>query len=469
MMAFNRARAGLVVFGVVGAGWLVAAAAGCDAILGGELNPVFCSAHRDDLECQRTYPDAAPDGPRSCTANPDCTAPTAVCDLGATMTCVQCTIADNPCAAATPACVANQCQKCTQHSQCAATSNVCLPEGMCAISDQVAYVQAGGTGASPCAKGAPCGTLDDGVRANKPTVKVAAGTVTDNKTTTIDGKAVTILADPGAKLSRAMQGVILEVRNDNADVRIYDLEITGGTGASNAAISIPNGGTPKLSLTRVTVAGNQGIGISASAGTLTVSQSTISGNTGGGISVSAGTLTVSQSTISGNTGGGISVSAVQFDLANNFIVNNGGPAAAFGGVRFDQTNTGTRRFEFNTVTNNNGVDGAALGVVCTLVSQPVTFSNNIVYANQVGGTRTQVGGAMCSWSYSDVGPNTIAGTGNINADPLFANPTQGDFHLMPTSPARDAANPAATINVDFDGDARPQATRSDMGADEIRQ
>jgi Right handed beta helix region len=416
-------------------------------------------------------PDAAPDGPRSCTANPDCTAPTAVCDLGATMTCVQCTIADNPCAAATPACVANQCQKCTQHSQCAATSNVCLPEGMCAISDQVAYVQAGGTGASPCAKGAPCGTLDDGVRANKPTVKVAAGTVTDNKTTTIDGKAVTILADPGAKLSRAMQGVILEVRNDNADVRIYDLEITGGTGASNAAISIPNGGTPKLSLTRVTVAGNQGIGISASAGTLTVSQSTISGNTGGGISVSAGTLTVSQSTISGNTGGGISVAGAQFDITNSFIVGNGGTGTGFGGVLFNQTDNGIRRFEFNTVSNNASAPATSTGVVCALITQAVTFSNNIIYDNQIGNGRTQVGGMNCFWTYSDIGPDTgtVPGTNNINLGPMFVNAAQNEFHLMPTSPARDAANPAATINVDFDGDARPQATRSDMGADEIRQ
>src|ERR1700733_10286633 len=101
-----------------------------------------------------------------------------------------------------------------------------------------------------CTLELPCGTLDAGVKMNRPYVKIESGTVSDNKGTTIDGKAVTILADPGAKLTRAVPGVILQVQNDGADVKIYDLEFADGTGMNNPAISVPSGGAPKLALTR---------------------------------------------------------------------------------------------------------------------------------------------------------------------------------------------------------------------------
>src|SRR5436190_11110239 len=71
------------------------------------------------------------DAANTCSGNTDCNAPTTVCDLSATMMCVQCTTSDNPCPSAMPLCIANQCQKCTAHTQCTA-SNVCLPDGSCA-------------------------------------------------------------------------------------------------------------------------------------------------------------------------------------------------------------------------------------------------------------------------------------------------------------------------------------------------
>lgn len=223
-------------------------------------NPERCTGNPHD-DCRL---DA---GPKLCTGDPDCMAPTGVCDLDATKTCVQCTTNKfSACVGATPVCVNTQCQKCSAHAQCT-LSNVCLPDGSCADAAQVAYVASGGSG-SACTKTNPCGTLDDGVKTNKALVKIAAGTVADSKTTNIDGKSVTILADTGAKLGRSNGGVILQIQNDGADVRVFDLEITGATGPTNPAISIPSGGAPKLTLTRVTIDGNQGSGISATAGTL---------------------------------------------------------------------------------------------------------------------------------------------------------------------------------------------------------
>jgi hypothetical protein len=370
----------------------------------------------------------------------DCAAPLAVCDVTGTMSCVQCTPAESAaCAGTTPACVSNSCQRCTAHAQCAA-SNVCLPDGSCADAAQVAYVQEGGAGTT-CTKAAPCGTLADGVNASKPIVKIAPGIVSDTRVATIVGRAVTIVADPGAKVTRSNQGVILQVQNDGADVAIYDLEITAGNGAGNPAISVPSGGAPKLSLTRVTV----------------------DVNAGQGISVNAGTFAMSGSTVSFNTGGGITLSGAKFDITNNFIVNNGSAGSPFGGVSIASiVGAAPYRFDFNTLTGNTANGTLTAGLVCSAIAAPLTFANNIVFRNGMG---MQVEGTNCAWNYSDIG-QAVPGTGNINTDPMFVSVLQDNFHLQATSPARDVADPAATINVDFDGDPRPQGARSDMGADE---
>jgi hypothetical protein len=164
-----------------------------------------------------------------CTSDQECSPN--VCDLTGTKACVQCTIA-NPtaCTATTPICGTNNaCRSCAAHAECG--SSACLADGSCATEANVAYVAAGGSGT--CGKADPCGTLDIALQTGRPYVKFAAGLVKDNKTTTIDGKTVTILADAGAKLDRDGDGPILVVQNSspaNTSVQIFDLEITGATG-----------------------------------------------------------------------------------------------------------------------------------------------------------------------------------------------------------------------------------------------
>lgn len=401
--------------------------------------------------CALEYPKLASilsDGSTSCTTDEQCGAPQ-VCDLGGTMMCVQCTVNEHSaCTGSTPLCVDHTCQKCTAHTQCPG-SNVCMPTGSCADEMQVAYVQPGGSG-SACTKTAPCGTLSAGVQTNKPIVKLAAGAIEDDKTAIIDGKAVMILADPGTKLARTNLGLVLDVRNTGADVQIFDLEITGGSGATNAVVSMPSGGAPRLTLTRVTVDFSQGIGVSAT----------------------AGMLTISRSTIRENSGGGILIVEAQFDITNSYIVENGSAVSGIGGLDIAQIlGTGTHRLDFNTIAAN-GVNlnlPVNTGVNCSSVTVPLVFDSNIIFGNSVAGGGKQIGdSSMCATSYSDVGPDLISGVGNINANPMFVNPAQGDFHLMRTSPAKDAANPAATLVDDADGDARPQGQLRDIGADEIK-
>lgn len=410
---------------------------------------LMAACHEDPLWCPdqpgNTCKDAGSDSQSRCTSNDQCEAPLAVCDLAGSMMCVQCIAPDqtSACSGGTPACGSdNACRACRAHSECA--SSACLSDGSCGAESNVAYVDPAGTDNSTCTKATPCTNVAKALATNRPYVKFRG---TTNEQVTINNQNVTLLAEPGAKLSSTTPGVILRVDGSSV-VTIIDLAISDALGTGGIGITLPAGNTAMLTLRRVRV----------------------TGNAGGGISASGGTLTVSRSTISGNAGGGIAINGAQFDITNNFIVGNGNPTVtqSYGGVQLSSVNTGTRRFEFNTVTGNTAAMNATTGVVCALVNQAITFSSNIVYDNQTSGTGTQVSntGSNCNWTYSDIGPQTVAGTGNKNVNPAFVNATQGDFHITAASPCKDAADPSATLDIDIDGDVRPKGAARDIGADE---
>jgi hypothetical protein len=70
----------------------------------------------------------------------------------------------------------------------------------------------------------------------------------------------------------------------------------------------------------------------------------------------------------------------------------------------------------------------------------------------------------CLVSTTIAGP--IAVTGTMNANPMFVDESQRDFHLAPGSPAIDAVDTGPV--VDLDGIARPQGPRFDIGAYEAK-
>jgi uncharacterized membrane protein len=123
-------------------------------------------------------------------------------------------------------------------------------------------------------------------------------------------------------------------------------------------------------------------------------------------------------------------------------------------------------------------------VVHNGVQSIVTLDNNILVDNHA--TSTGGGGGIyasnghftlsyndfygnTSGSTSDNYGNVVTGTTDISAPPGFADPGAGDFHLTVTSVPVNAADPASTLAIDFDGQSRPQGTRSDIGADESLQ
>ena len=378
-----------------------------------EKNSEYCNGHPEDVaNCPLL------DGGR-CTTDNQCG--NGVCDT-ASSTCVQCTPEKAAaCTGATPVCVDNACNRCTAHAQCAG-SNVCLPDGSCAVETDVAYVDAAGTDNTMCAKAMPCTRLTSALTTTRRYIKLR-GTIDDQ--VSINNQDVTLLAEPGAKLTSTTNGLLLEVRG-SSHVSIYDLEISGASGSVGYGISMPTGNTAVLVLRRVKVLGN--------------------------------------------AAGGISISAGDFDIANTIVATNGNGSSLMGGIKIDGiAGGGTHRLEFSTITANVGPGTVNTGISCGTVLTPLTFANNIIYGNIVSSGGKQIGGsANCIVAHSDVGPDAATGTGVINVDPLFVGAATGNFHLMPTSPAKDVADPASTLDTDIDGDARPQGPARDMGADEVK-
>lgn len=405
------------------------------------------------MGCSASKPVCAADVCDACTGEPDCAAyadeALGHCALTGDKAgqCVGCRDAADCTTAAAPVCDANACRGCTADSECA--SEVCdTGTGECVDAATISYVAKDATGLS-CTQSAPCGTFALGlaqVMGLRKTMKVAPGSYSE--AVAIAGKTVTIIATD-ADLTRPTAGPVIDVSGEPTSVTLVGIRIHNGLGASNGdavKCTLTGSSAPSLALRRVMLDTNGSKGVSSTNCNLTVERSTIKRNVGGGIAIAGGTYTIE----------------------NNFLFQNGTTGSTMGGVLVSQIGTsGTHVFRFNTLSINSAGSGINSGVDCTSIGTPLAFSNSIVTGNPVLGGGKQVGGNNCAWTYSAIG-DSVTGTGNITDDPLFVDPGQDDYHLQAASPAKEKADPAATLAVDFDGDPRPQGAIRDIGADEIK-
>ncbi len=123
----------------------------------------------------------------------------------------------------------------------------------------------------------------------------------------------------------------------------------------------------------------------------------------------------------------------------------------------------------NCTFSENNAFGEAIATydeaTCTIINSVVRGTSPII-AGQRGVLR---GVNLVTYSNVEGGH---AGTGNINADPLFADAGNDDFRLLPASPSVDTGSNAAVplfLTVDLDGEARIAEDVVDMGAYEYHQ
>jgi predicted outer membrane repeat protein len=173
---------------------------------------------------------------------------------------------------------------------------------------------------------------------------------------------------------------------------------------------------------------------------------------GGGIYCNGASPTLKNLIITGNTatfaGGGISCYNCSPIFKNVEIVGNTANNRA-GGVNCENNSTPTLE-NVTIVSNTAAYYGGA--IFCDTNSDPIVI-NSILWDNSP--EEIYLNFSSITVSYSDI-EGGYTGTGNIDSDPLFVDPSNGDYHLTENSPCIDAGDPASPLD--------PDGTVADMGA-----
>jgi uncharacterized repeat protein (TIGR01451 family) len=172
--------------------------------------------------------------------------------------------------------------------------------------------------------------------------------------------------------------------------------------------------------------------------------------------------------VNGNAlmGGGVYVGPdVSVELYNDVLSDNGATSSG-GGIYNDG---GSIDVQHNVIYGNSAQWGGGI-----YSSGPVILGSSAVVNNtgSSGGGGVYGGGSFTLntndfyGNSEDYGTGITPGADDISVAPGFVDPASLDFHLMLSSALVGRADPASPLAADFEGDARPQGTRADIGVDE---
>ncbi|MFQ6009380.1 MAG: FlgD immunoglobulin-like domain containing protein [Candidatus Zixiibacteriota bacterium] len=143
-----------------------------------------------------------------------------------------------------------------------------------------------------------------------------------------------------------------------------------------------------------------------------------------------------------------------FKIINSLIYNN--HANDMGGGIFVHSDSEAQII--NTTVHNNHADDGGDGIHSEEENDNLVIFNCILWGN---GEEL----VNCSATYSDI-QGGWPGEGNIDADPLFVDPDNGDYHLQIDSPCIDAGTSDGAPPTDKDGNPRDEFP--DMGVYEYQ-
>ncbi|MDP8240375.1 MAG: choice-of-anchor D domain-containing protein, partial [Candidatus Hatepunaea meridiana] len=295
------------------------------------------------------------------------------------------------------------------------------------------------------------------------TVQVEAGTYEEN--INFNGKDIVVMGnpdDPGeCIIDGGGEGTVVTFENGETDAAVLDgFTIRNGNADAGGGIVVWDG-DPILQ--NLIVTGNEarvGGGLFINASDLILRNSLVHSNTGrtngAGMVIQAShgerIPTIEDVVIRDNNsqyGGGIHFYQSEGILNRVAIYNNSADGSNGGGIHCTQSSP-----EINNCTVSRNTSNTAPGGIFSYSSSNPVITNSIFWENDYNEMSAEANSGF-TVSYSDV-QSGWEGEGNIDDDPLFADPDQGDFNLTEDSPCIDAGNP--------ESDEDPDGTYADMGA-----
>jgi hypothetical protein len=376
------------------------------------------------------------------------------CESGA---CVACRV-NSDCTDANHAfCEGGACRGCLEDSECG--SGLCEPSGGCANPAEVLYVSPTGADTGNCELSAPCASLGYAV-----TRATAARSTVSMSDGTYNQAPFVVHANSTSATSLDIHGHNSILNGSYGDNYLFQFELdltmrdlTIHTANSGAGLNLTSQGASSK-LMNLTIDGGAGSAIFLK-GQVTASKLTIhdcyQGIADGGL------LTIDTSSIYNNTTGAIVVGLFDGQAyqqatlqASNLLIYGSSERSSI------SVANGIGTVSSSTIANSfSGTTAYPAGVDCAM-SAGIKFRSTIVW----GPSNRPVAPGCNIDNTSIVGPTGI--TGVMNIDPLFANAASGNYHLTSGSPAIDKVDTGP--EHDFEGDARPQGVKFDIGADEYK-
>jgi len=289
------------------------------------------------------------------------------------------------------------------------------------------------------------------------------------------------------------------------DVTIKGMAFENGNGGNGGGVYV-HGSSINITIKQCVFSGNSaywyggGVYADSDSGTVTITNNTFSGNSascGGGVHADSwlGTVTITNNTFSGNSAGGGGGVHADSSYGTLTITNNtfsGNSASCGGGVDAWLDCSGTVTITNNTFSENSANNyGGGVYVYLVYDSAILNVYNNILFNNTANdlyvnsdGDGNYIGSTVNLYN-NDFSGNADFDTGqsedlyitltdnyhhadNIQEDPQFVDPENGDFHLKSTSPCIDkgTADAPELPAADFEGDPRIVGSAPDIGADE---